>query len=299
MFFRRPLSSPGFCLLRKAVLGQATVYGRIPAKRNTMRQHASEKDMPNDETKEFLASLPELEEGKTYKFKCYPGISCFNACCSDLNLILTPYDILRLRRALSQGSVEFLRLHTTMHKCEDTGFPEFHLRMNDNTARSCPFVTPEGCSLYENRPGACRMYPLGRATRPDGKGGVSEQFFIVQEGHCHGFEEDAEWTGMSWKEDQGFEAYTSSNDRYMNILARIKQRGAPVPEKMGHMATLAFYKLDEFQRFITHMRVFSRFDVDEARQKAILEDEEAALEFAMDWIELMLFESTPNLKAKG
>ncbi len=255
--------------------------------------------MNNDETKEFLASLPELEEGKTYKFKCYPGISCFNACCSDLNMVLTPYDILRLRRELDLGSIDFLRRYTSVYMAEDTGFPAFQLRMTDNKARSCPFVTPEGCSLYENRPGACRMYPLGRATRPDGKGGVSEQFFIVQEDHCNGFGEDAEWSGTTWKEDQGFQAYTASNDRYMNILARIKERGAPVPEKMGHMATMAFYKLDEFQRFITHMRVFDRLDVDAERQKAILENEEATLEFAMDWIEIMLFHSTPNLNAKG
>jgi hypothetical protein len=142
------------------------------------------------------------------------------------------------------------------------------------------------------------MYPLGRATRPDGKGGVSEQFFIVREDHCKGFEEKDEWTGASWKRDQGFEAYTASNDRYMHILARIKQAGRPVPEKMGHLATLALYKLDEFQRFITQVQVFARLDVDEARQKDVLENEEATLSFAMDWIELMLFHATPNLKPK-
>lgn len=255
--------------------------------------------MSNDETKEFLASLPELEEGKTYHFKCYPGIECFNACCSDLSMVLTPYDILRMRRALKLGSIDFLRVYTDLHRAEDTHFPVFTFRMTDNEARSCAFVTDKGCSIYEDRPGACRMYPLGRATRPDGKGGVSEQFFVVQEPHCKGFLEKDEWTGEEWKKDQGFEAYTTSNDRYMNILARINQTGSPVPEKMSHMATLAFYKLDEFQRFIKKMRVFDRFEVDEQRQKAILSDEEATLEFAMDWIEMMLFQSTPNLQQKG
>jgi len=143
------------------------------------------------------------------------------------------------------------------------------------------------------------MYPLGRATRPDGKGGVSEQFFIVSEDHCHGFKEVDEWTGASWKKDQGFEDYTASNDRYMHMLARIKQAGRPVPEKMGHMATLAFYKLDEFQRFITHMHVFDRVEVDEERQKKVLSDEEETLTFAMDWLELMLFQSSDKLKPKG
>lgn len=255
--------------------------------------------MSNDETKDFLDSLPELKEGATYNFRCYPGIDCFNACCTDLNLVLTPYDILRLRKALDMGGVDFLRQHTTMHMEADTGFPEFRLRMTDNDDKSCAFVTDAGCTVYAHRPGACRMYPLGRATRPDGQGGVSEQFFIVREDHCHGFAESAEWTGGAWKQDQGFEAYTASNDRYMHILSRIKQTGRPVPEKMGHMATLAFYKIDEFQRFITHMHVFERVEVDEARQKAILSDEEEALVFAMDWIELMLFQTSEHLKPKG
>ncbi|MUM77498.1 YkgJ family cysteine cluster protein [Pseudodesulfovibrio sp. F-1] len=254
--------------------------------------------MHDDQTKEFLASLPELEQGKTYHFRCHPDIACFNACCSDLNLVLTPYDILRLRRSLGLGSVDFLRAHTTMHRVPDTGFPEFRLRMIDNQARSCPFVRDAGCSVYPDRPGACRMYPLGRATRPDGQGGVREHFFIVREDHCLGFAEPHEWTGDSWKQDQGFLAYTASNDRFMHLLARIRQTGSPVPEKMGHMATLALYKLDEFQRFIVQTRLFDRLEMDAERREAVLKDEAAALEFALDWLELMLFQTTPNLVAR-
>lgn len=255
--------------------------------------------MSNDETQDFLDSLPELEEGKTYKFKCHPGVSCFNECCRDLELVLTPYDILRMRTALGKDSIEFLRVHTFGHKDEATNFPVFNFRMGNDARKSCSFVTDEGCSIYPDRPGACRMYPLGRATRPDGKGGTKEQFFIVKEDHCQGFLEEAEWTGDSWKQDQGFHEYTASNDRYMNILARVREGGHPVSDKMSHMATLAMYKVDEFQRFIVKMRLFERVDVDEKRQKAILEDEFVALSFAMDWFELMLFRDTTKLKPKN
>ncbi|MEF2229794.1 MAG: YkgJ family cysteine cluster protein [Pseudodesulfovibrio sp.] len=253
----------------------------------------------SDDTKAFLASLPELEEGKTYHFKCHPGISCFNACCSDLNMMLTPYDILRLRGALHMGSVDFLTAHTAGHRDPATHFPVFQLRMNDNDARSCPFVTGQGCSVYADRPGACRMYPLGRATSPDGGGGVRERFFIVREDHCRGFSEQAEWSGADWKKDQGFEDYTASNDRYMRILARIRETGMSVSDKLGHMAVLALYKVDEFQKFIVAMRLFDRLGLDEARRKEILTDEFACLDFAMDWFELMLFEDDSHLQGKG
>ncbi|WP_419785822.1 YkgJ family cysteine cluster protein [Pseudodesulfovibrio sp.] len=252
-----------------------------------------------DETKEFLASLPELEEGRTYHFHCHPGISCFNACCSDLTLVLTPYDILRLRRTLKMGSVDFLCTHTVGHRDPDTHFPAFQLRMTDSENRACPFVREEGCSIYADRPGACRMYPLGRATSLDENGNVRERFFIVREDHCQGFHEENEWTGSEWKHDQGFEAYTGSNDRYMRILARVKETGLTISDKLSHMAVLAMYKLDEFQKFIQMMHLFDRLEVDEERQKAILSDEEACLEFAMDWFEVMLFEDETHLHAKG
>ncbi|MFO7839471.1 MAG: hypothetical protein R6X08_08235 [Desulfosalsimonadaceae bacterium] len=34
----------------------------------------------------------ELALDEDFSFSCYPGISCFNACCRDLNQFLTPYN---------------------------------------------------------------------------------------------------------------------------------------------------------------------------------------------------------------
>jgi hypothetical protein len=31
-----------------------------------------------------------LEKDSTFNFRCYPGISCFNRCCHNVNIILTP-----------------------------------------------------------------------------------------------------------------------------------------------------------------------------------------------------------------
>jgi len=43
-------------------------------------------------------------------------------------------------------------------------YPVILLQMRDNEKKSCPFVTAEGCSVYPDRPWACRMYPLGLAS---------------------------------------------------------------------------------------------------------------------------------------
>ena len=76
-----------------------------------------------DATQAFLDSLPELHPGEHFRFACHPGVPCFNACCSDLNLMLTPYDAMRLRRALHIGATDFLNHFTIRYTLPDTGFP--------------------------------------------------------------------------------------------------------------------------------------------------------------------------------
>ena len=252
----------------------------------------------HDQTQEFLNNLPELEPGKTFGFACHPGVRCFNACCGDLNLMLTPYDVLRLRKGLGHDSKKFIHNHADITRTPGTGFPMCKLRMLDNAKRSCPFVRAEGCSIYENRPGACRTYPLGRASRMDENGKTVEQFFIVQEPHCRGFEEDKEWTSDEWLKDQGLEPYNEVNDRYMRIMNRARQAGVVLDERKLNMAFLALYQVDNFINFIKDMNVFSRLNISEERQQAILNDEEECLSFALDWVELIVLGSSENLSPK-
>ncbi|WP_018124428.1 YkgJ family cysteine cluster protein [Desulfovibrio oxyclinae] len=251
-----------------------------------------------DQTRDFLDSLPELKPGEKINFRCYPGITCFNKCCSDLNLVLAPYDVLRLRRSLGMSSRDFIHSFVDAQKSEGSHFPLLHLRMTDTDARSCPYVREEGCAVYPDRPGACRTYPLGRAARPDGEGGVKEQFFVVREDHCRGFEEPDEWDTDEWFADQGFDDYIRFNDRYMHIMSQVNQSGRMLNDRMVQMIMLCLYQIDDFQQFAQDMKLFERVEIDEARQQAVLDNEEAALEFGMDWLELLLLGPVGNLKPK-
>jgi hypothetical protein len=249
-----------------------------------------------DATQQFLESLPELKKGQRFSFACHPGVPCFNACCSDLNLMLTPYDVLRLRTALGLSSQEFIQDYTVFTMAADTGFPLFRLRMCDDSRKSCPFVRPEGCSIYPDRPGACRTYPLGRATRIGDDGSISERFFIVREPHCKGFKEEQNWVSGEWLSDQGLVTYNENNDRYMKLLARQKDKAEPIQAGQSNMVALALYQQDNFLRFITDTGLLGRLDMDDERKQAILSDEEARLHFAIDWLELVLFGENDSLK---
>ena len=254
--------------------------------------------MNHDASREMLESLPELAPGEKFCFDCGPEVPCFNQCCAELTLPLTPYDVARLRRQLGMGSEEFLRAFTTMRSFPDTGFPLPLLRMLDGPGEPCPFVSPAGCSVYEDRPGACRCYPLGRGTRLEGAG-VDERFFLVREPHCHGFDKGCERTAAEWFENQGLAPYNQANDRYMRLMALVRGTGKPLEAKLATMAILCLYQLDKFRQLITNMSIFGRVDVDAARQAAIMEDspegDAAALDFGLDWMELVIFGECANL----
>jgi hypothetical protein len=251
-----------------------------------------------DATKEFLDSLPEIGVDEAFHFACNPEVPCFNACCGDLNLMLTPYDALRLRSLLGEAGETFLSTRTESAVSPDTGFPQVLLRMMEGPGAPCPFVRPEGCSVYPDRPSACRTYPLGRATRPDEDGKIKERFFVVKEPHCRGFEEKQEMTPTLWFTDQGLEEYSRLNDRYMLLMARQKALGRPVDPRRTALLFLALYQTDRFKEFLENMKVLDKLDLSEEERERILSDEAYRLEFGMDWLELVLFGENDRLKVK-
>ncbi|MBO5491173.1 MAG: YkgJ family cysteine cluster protein [Desulfovibrio sp.] len=256
----------------------------------------------DDASKDFLENLPELQPGATFCFDCNPEVPCFNQCCAELTLPLTPYDVLRLRRHMDNiASEAFLADFTTMRSFPDTGFPLPMLRMLQGPGEPCPFVTPGGCSVYEDRPGACRFYPLGRGTKM-AEDGVAERFFVVREPHCHGFDKGTERTAQAWLQNEELAPYNAANDRYMRLMALVRATGKPLEPRMATMAVLCLFQLDKFRELITAMRIFAHVTADEARQQAVMEDslagDEAALDFALDWMELVIFGQCPRLSKK-
>ena len=139
--------------------------------------------------------------GDSFRFNCHKDISCFTECCAKLKLILTPYDILRMKNRLELTSDEFLDKFTDTDMESHRRFPMVKLKMRDDEEKTCPFVTKEGCNIYEDRPGACRIYPIGRAARmvdADGEKRSNDKFFVVEEAHCLGFQEQKVWTLEEW-----------------------------------------------------------------------------------------------------
>ncbi|GAU09464.1 YkgJ family cysteine cluster protein [Desulfoplanes formicivorans] len=250
----------------------------------------------NDRTDAFLDQHSQLQPLDPFTFSCHPGVCCFNACCSRLRLILTPYDVYRLHCSLHLPSDQVLHEYADLHIAPDTGLPCFHLRMLEDEKGSCPFLGEKGCSVYTNRPGACRAYPLGRAARIDTDGHKEERFFFIRENHCKGFGEHQTWTPTTWMANQGLIPYNASNDRYMSLMTRQQNAAVRItPQKLG-MVLMALYNVDGFQDFISRMSLLDRLDMTSARKQAILHEEEQTLAFGFDWVEMILFGSSSNIR---
>ncbi|MFH1091311.1 MAG: YkgJ family cysteine cluster protein, partial [Pseudomonadota bacterium] len=94
------------------------------------------------------------------RFRCHPGLQCYTTCCADVTIFLTPYDVLRLKNRLELSSRQFMERHTILLSKEKQVIPLVVLKMSDDELKTCPFVTSQGCTVYSDRPWACRMYPL-------------------------------------------------------------------------------------------------------------------------------------------
>ncbi len=257
----------------------------------------------------------EALQGDTFRFACGPGLRCFGDCCSDLTLLLLPYDLLRLRRRLGMGSAEAMERLTETLRDGDTMVPRVHLKMGPDPARRYPFLSEDGCEVYEDRPSACRMFPLGRAASvasdleaafaEGGKlrvthGGVREQFFLVKEKVCRGFDGGApRQTVEGWLDDQGLRSYLAANDRWLPVFTRLPALTKdPHAEQRFSMFRTAAYDLDRFRDLVTGEAFTSRFELDEALLARLGADDEELLAFAVRWLSFALFgDQTMRIRA--
>ena len=223
-----------------------------------------------------------------FKFRCHPGVPCFTDCCGKTTIIVTPYDILRLKERLGITSGEFLEKYTRREEHDKSGLPLVVMDM-PRFGGVCPFVRPvTGCQVYSDRPGTCRYYPVGQGLLITEEG-LDEFYFLIKEPHCKGFESDHEWTVQSWKEDQGADYYDEMNKEWKAMMLRRSSVGKPdTDERTKNLFYMVMYDLDQFRRFIFKSRFLQIFNVDEDTLQRIYEDDLELLQFGYDYLKMAL-----------
>ncbi len=233
-----------------------------------------------------------------FTFRCHKDVSCFTRCCRGINIILTPYDIILLKKRLDLPSDQFLALYTTPQLLEKTGLPLVLLKLLDDEQKSCPFVREDGCLVYADRPTACRYYPVGVASLSHKEGADDEGFyFMIEEPHCRGFEEDKDWTIKEWRRDQGVDTHDEINASWTDLVVR--KRSFPMniqlTEKARELFFMASYDIDRFRNFVLESSFLKRFPVDAQTLEKISTDDVALLGFGIDWLKGVLFKENKQL----
>ncbi|MBK5226190.1 MAG: YkgJ family cysteine cluster protein [Thermoleophilia bacterium] len=236
-----------------------------------------------------------LTPGSKLTFKCHPGIACFTKCCSNIDILLTPYDVIRMKNRFGISSTEFLADYTHSVLDKKTSQPLLYIRLLEDGEQRCPFVdASEGCTIYSDRPAACRYYPVGQVThrRMDDKNEspIHDEFYVVvREDHCLGFQEDKTWTIQEWREDQEAALCDEMNREWKNIM--MKQdlpRGEVFDQKRQTMFYIASYDIDGFRQFVFESRFLEIFDVDAETLDKISNDEIELMNFSFRYLKYLL-----------
>ena len=231
-------------------------------------------------------NVTRITAAESFSFACHPKVACFTDCCRQLELALTPYDILRLKRETDLDSSSFLEQYVIQEQEAEDVFPRFYLTMVDDGRASCVFVSEKGCTVYPGRPGACRAYPMGRAAIRQEDQSIEEFFVLLKEPHCHGFEENEKQNSEKYSSGQGLLDYNEYNDAVATILQHKKIRqGMRLNRQQIDLFVLALYDLDAFRKNLEQETLPGS---ESYGRKAQQEDEQLLL-FAIDWLQKELF----------
>jgi Fe-S-cluster containining protein len=232
-----------------------------------------------------------VELDATFTFACHSDVPCFNECCRDLNQFLTPYDILRLKQHFHLSSSEFLAEYTSHHTGPETGLPVVTIKPVRDSDLPCPFVSPDGCQVYENRPSSCRSYPVVRlASRSRESGEMGEQYFLLKEAHCQGFSQQRSITVREWIKQQGLADYNRLNDMLMEIISLKNQhRPGPMGAHAEHLFYTACYDLDSFRLQVFKNQLIAEEEIEASGLAAAQTDDVALLKLGFNWVKKTLF----------
>lgn len=231
--------------------------------------------------------IEELRENEFFYFNCHPGVPCFTDCCRKLDLELTPYDVLRLKKQFGLTGRKFLEQYVEIVQDEETVFPHCFLKMNNDAEATCPFLSSEGCRVYEDRPGACRTYPLGRGAWQDKKGNFQAAYVLLREEHCLGFTEENRQTVKHWLEHQYLTPYNEANDHLMTLIYHpMVKAGFSPSERQSSLYLETLYYLEELRESVR-------------KEVGVNMSDTSLLNYGINRLKMLFFKSTGGCGCNG
>ncbi|MDF1593732.1 MAG: YkgJ family cysteine cluster protein [Desulfobacterales bacterium] len=234
-----------------------------------------------------------LAATETFTFDCFPGIPCFNRCCRNLNLFLYPYDVIRLKNRLGISSDRFIDRYVSVVLRAGAFFPDVLLRMQDDNDSLCPFVTPEGCAVYADRPDTCRKFPMEEGVWYGADPGKTERiYFFKPPDFCQGPQESRNRTPAEWARGTDDVLYDKLTLEWAELKALFQNdpwgREGPGGPK-AKMAFMALYNIDRFREFVFNSSFLKRYKVKTTLLKKMETEDPALLRFGFSWVRFFVW----------
>ena len=198
------------------------------------------------------------------------------------------------------SSGEFLQQYTVPYELDQGGIAGAKLRPVEN-GTACRFMTPEGCSVYEDRPTACRYYPVALLSmRRQDEYIDSRSYALVKEEHCLGHNEPRELTIDEYRHEQGVEEYDEMARGWRQLILKKKSSGPSVGKPSKSSLQLFFmvcYDLDRFRNFVLSEGLNELYDLNTEETVEILGEDTKLMLFGFRFLKQVLFgENTIPLK---
>lgn len=238
-----------------------------------------------------------------FRFRCYKGISCFNACCKMADVTLTPYDIIRLKNRLGMDSSEFLKTYTRPESMDAHKLPAIKMRTLENEPMCVFMKEGEGCKVYEDRPSVCRYYPVGLMNmRAPGSATDEQHYFMVKEDHCRGHEQDNAITIGQYRKEQGVEEYDELNHEWYQIILKKRSSGPTIGKPSDMSLQLFFmcsYDVDRFRRFVISDSFKNSYEMEDSFYAQVETDDIALMKFGFRLMKQVLFGEVTIPESEG
>lgn len=116
--------------------------------------------------------LKEITDGKFYTLGDMVKVGCgdcngCHVCCTGMgnSIVLDPLDVHRICGVTGKDFETLLSLHIELNMVEGVILPN----IKSDEKEECTFLNGEGrCSIHSERPGICRIFPLGRVYDDEG-----------------------------------------------------------------------------------------------------------------------------------
>ncbi len=208
-------------------------------------------------------------------------------------MFLFPYDILRLKNNLGISSQEFMENYTkVVSGVNHPYFPAIMLRLQDDHEGCCPFLVEEGCGVYQDRPSACRTYPLERGVdRSPEKGHQSDFYLMTNHDYCLGHGAEESFTTKQWCRSQRLDEYNLMNDLWAEIDTLFSTNPWAGEGSGGPKQQIAFtvcYDIDNFRLMVAKHSLLDRFRIQKNQKRRIKESDTELLKFGFEWLKNFL-----------